>query len=182
LQIKIVSLDAELRTAKNGKTYKALTVVYKGDSGKIENKLLLPFGDNERTAKILAEAEIGSVWDVTPVKNASGYWDWPTVTPSSGALVSAPSASPATGRSAPAENRFETAEERAKKQVYIVRQSSISAAVATLTAGVKTPPDPKQVIETAKQYEAYVFDTNVEDVVASPAKGSLSDLEDNIDF
>lgn len=183
MQIKIISLDAELKTAKNGKTYKALTVVYKSDSGKIENKTLLPFGGNERSAKLLSEAEIGSVWNVVAEKNPAGYWDWTSVSPSNGSInTSAPSAAPAARREETS-NRFETAEERAKKQVYIVRQSSISAAVATLTAGVKSPPDPKLVIETAKLYEAYVFDTSLgEDVVASPPKGSVAELEDDIDF
>lgn len=183
MQIKIVSLDPELRTAKNGKTYKALTVVYKGDSGKIETKTLLPFGGNERSAKILSEADVGSVWEVVAEKNASGYWDWTSVSPSNGSSGATVSSAPAAARREEASNRFETAEERAKKQVYIVRQSSISAAVATLTAGVKSPPDPKLVIETAKLYEAYVFDTSLgEEVVASPPKGSVADLEDDIDF
>ena len=181
--IKIVSIDAELRTAKNGKSYKALTVIYKGSSGKIENKTLMPFGANERTVKILSEATPGSSWEVTTVKNDAGYWDWPEVAPSNGEPV-AQSASPAKSGTSygGGESRYETSEERAKKQIYIIRQSSLSSAVATLTAGVKTPPSGEQVIALAKQYESYVLDTDIgQEVVASPA--TVADLEDDdIDF
>jgi hypothetical protein len=183
LNIKIVSLDTELKTAKNGKTYKALTVVYKGPSNKIETKTINPFGPSQRTVEILSEATPGQTYEVEAVKNDAGYWDWVNPRLSDGASASPMEAAPRPtgGRTAtPEPSRFETPEERAKKQVYIVRQSSISAAVASLSVGSKAALDPQKVIETAKQYEAYVFDTEYAAAEAPKAESDLPD--DDIDF
>jgi hypothetical protein len=54
---------------------------------------------------------------------------------------------------------WETPEERALKQVYIVRQSSIANAIALLAVeGPGITPDVEWVIATAKTFENYVFD------------------------
>ena len=77
---------------------------------------------------------------------------------------------------------FETREERAAKQVYIVRQSSLTAAIATMTPGSKTALNPEDVINVAKQYEQYVF--TKEDVTEVVAKEipSLEDIDDDIPY
>lgn len=71
---------------------------------------------------------------------------------------------------------FETPEERAKKQVYIVRQSSISNAISLLTTGAKVPPATSAVIALAKELEAYVFDSGAVDKPAS-----FEDMADDLD-
>lgn len=180
--IKIVSIDAELKTAKNGKTYKALTVVYKNREGKIETKTINPFGPGQNTVSILSEATTGQYYEVQTVKNDAGYWDWvdPRVTDGQAASSPAAAPSPASRASSGGENRFETSEERAKKQVYIVRQSSLSNAVETLAVGSKTTLDPKKVIEVARLYEAYVFDTAIEEPAQATKASEFTD--DDIDF
>ena len=179
--IKIVSIDAELKTAKNGKTYKALTVVYKNREGKIETKTINPFGPGQNTVSILSEATTGQYYEVQTVKNDAGYWDWVDPRVTDGQAASSPAApSPASRASSGGENRFETSEERAKKQVYIVRQSSLSNAVETLAVGSKTALDPKKVIEVARMYEAYVFDTAIEEPAQATKASDFTD--DDIDF
>lgn len=179
--IKIVSIDAELKTAKNGKTYKALTVVYKNREGKIETKTINPFGPGQNTVSILSEATTGQYYEVQTVKNDAGYWDWVDPRVTDGQAASSPAApSPASRASSGGENRFETSEERAKKQVYIVRQSSLSNAVETLAVGSKTALDPKKVIEVARLYEAYVFDTAIEEPAQATKASEFTD--DDIDF
>lgn len=64
---------------------------------------------------------------------------------------------PPAGNGAARTSTYETPEERAKKQVYIVRQSSLSNALTALAIGAKTPPKPDEVIELARKYEDYVF-------------------------
>ncbi len=59
---------------------------------------------------------------------------------------------------------YETPEERAKKQVYIVRQSSLSVARDNLAVGAKSPPDAESIIALARKFEAYVFDTKLPSV------------------
>jgi len=191
LLIKIVAVSTEMKTNAKGTSYKALTVDFRDDSNKLSSKTINVFGAQKRTGEILEEASPGQVYEVTAVKNNAGYWDWidariTTEQLGSTSTVSAAQASskPQTNTGASSGGRgFETPEERAKKQVYIVRQSSLANAVATLSVGVKTPPAPEDVIKVARLYEGYVFDTNVgaEDVVKAPA--SVADLQDDdIDF
>lgn len=185
--IKIVAVSTEMKTNAKGTSYKALTVDFRDDSNKLSSKTINVFGAQKRTGEILEEASPGQVYEVTAVKNNAGYWDWTdaritTEQMGGGSQVSAaqPAAkSQVTGSSSSGGRGFETPEERAKKQVYIVRQSSLANAVATLSVGVKTPPAPEDVIKVARLYEGYVFDTNVgaEDVVKAPA--SVADLQDD---
>ena len=47
-------------------------------------------------------------------------------------------------------SNFETPEERAKKQVYIVKQSSISNALVVLSVGAKAPPSAQSILDLAQ--------------------------------
>jgi len=162
LLIQIIATSVETKPTTKG-SYQQLEVTYKNltYSGKVESKKLMSFGANAGAFKTLAEATNGSQWEVTVVKNAQGYNDWPTVVPSSGATEATPSpqTSGAQARSQPGQTRstYETPEERAQRQILIVRQSSVSSAVSLLTAGAKSPPKASDVIATAKELEAYVF-------------------------
>jgi len=72
-------------------------------------------------------------------------------------------------------NPNETPEERAKKQVYIVRQSSLSNAISMLASNsvvLKKGFTTQDAIETARQFEAYVFGND-------PIKG-LMEMEDDV--
>lgn len=182
--IKVISIESDYAVTKKGDSYKVVTVVYKNRDGKVESKKLMPFGDTKKTAEILGEATAGQIYEVDTKKNDAGYWDWLNPRVSSGDMSAPPSggaAQPASrGTSSPEPSRFESAEERAKKQVYIVRQSSLSNAVETLAVGSKTALDPKKVIEVARMYEAYVFDTEIAEVGATKAVPDLPD--DDIDF
>lgn len=109
----------------------------------------------------------GAEIEVTTGKNKSGYNEWVSVNAVGAAGQSNTDSSPSTpttGSSAVrvSGSNYETREERANRQVLIVRQSSLSAAVASLTPGAKSALDPEAVIETAKQFEEYVFSTNDE--------------------
>ncbi|HET8688881.1 MAG TPA: hypothetical protein VFM18_19905, partial [Methanosarcina sp.] len=46
---------------------------------------------------------------------------------------------------------------RDRRQVLIVRQSSLTNAIAVLTAGSKTPPDPEAVKKLAQEFVDFVF-------------------------
>lgn len=54
---------------------------------------------------------------------------------------------------------FETKEERARRQVLIVKQSSLSAAITSLSPGAKAALDPKAVTELAQVFTDWVLDT-----------------------
>jgi hypothetical protein len=102
--------------------------------GKTEGKKIMSFGAGANAFKALKDAKLGQVFSIDAQKNeTTGYWDWVSASlgnsTSSGA--STPVASP--------KSNYETSEERAKKQVYIIRQSSISSAVSLLKSDKKVP-------------------------------------------
>lgn len=143
------------------KPYQLLTVIYKNLSfnNKVEEKKILPFGAQGDTFKILADAQPNDEFEVAYVKNDKGYNDWVSAVRSTGEMSEdVPSTSAASVSPRPAaRSNYETPEERQARQVYIVRQSSITAALGTLSIGQKAPLNPQEVISVAKIYESYVF-------------------------
>lgn len=158
--IEIVTVTCSTVPTAKG-SYECLEVYHKKDGEAQKPKKVMSFV-NKEVFNTLKKASAGDVFTVTAEKDAKDYWQWTKVV--SGA---APSSSSSSASSAPAGkvvgSNWETAEERAKKQVYIVRQSSISAAVALL-ADSKIKATPEDVIATAKKFEAYVFATELADI------------------
>lgn len=155
IQISILSVTNETLTNKKGGTYQKLTVAFKGDKG-VQGKDIFDFAAKD-VYEALVTAKNGEVYTVSMAKEAGRdgkeYWNWKSVTKSNGSVQQQQK----TGNTVPTKSTYETPEERAKKQVYIVRQSSITAAIATLSIGSKSALKTGEVIETAKQYEAFVF-------------------------
>jgi hypothetical protein len=132
---------------------------------------------------VLSKASAGETYEITVVKEGQ-YNNWTNAVKSDGAASSVRSASTSgvTPTTSP-KSTYETPEERAKKQVYIVRQSSLSTAVDLLSVGSKSRPDVKEVIDVASQLEAYVFGNNEVKVGADAyVPAQPSDLDDDIPF
>jgi len=165
LNITILSVTITTTPTKTG-SYQMADVAYKNNSfgGKIEGKKVMSFGATAEGFKTLALAQPGETYEVTVVKNDKGYNDWVKMT-KAGAVDANQQPTAATGpgnqpqRAATAAPRstYETPEERAIKQVYIVRQSNLNTASNLLSVGAKTPPTVEKVLEVAKQFEDYVF-------------------------
>lgn len=153
--VKVVSVNREDVPNKNGKgTYGKLTVAYRNDQGKLAEKPLLSF-TNPAVFKAFEGANPGDEINVKSEK-VGDYWNW------TGLLTGDEAPQHTTmGTSSPATkstgSTYETKEERALKQRYIVKQSSISAAVAILTVGAKSAPSTKDVIALADEFVDYVF-------------------------
>ena len=92
----------------------------------------------------------GATLNVTTTKDAAGYWQWTGIGDDN--TPSTQETKPASGGRVTGSN-YETKEERAARQVFIIRQSSLSTAVELLGTGSKVD----DVIATAKEFEAYVF-------------------------
>lgn len=154
--IEIVAVEQEERKSGSGTgSYNMLTVTYKSN-GRVAEKKIMSFV-NPSVFEGMKGLDKGDVREVTSVKNEkTGYWDWTAVgaegsAPPPSALASSPTATTrVTG------STYETKEERAVKQRYIVRQSSISNAIASLGANLGVLKS-KDVIKLAKEYEEYVF-------------------------
>jgi hypothetical protein len=183
IQIEILNQKTVTKTSKTGKPFTQLEVAYKNLSfqGKVEGKNIMSFGATAEAFKTLATAQPLEVYDIEIVKNQAGYNDWvsakKSVAGSSPAQATSSQSSSlgTTAPSTPVRSTYETPEERAKKQIYIVRQSSISSAASLLLAGAKSPPKVADVIDVAKQLEDYVFGANT--IIDKPQ--SLADLEDS---
>ena len=172
MQIQIIATSVETKPTQKGTSYQLLEVTYKNLTyqGKVESKKLMSFGANASAFKALANAQAGQLYDVTVVKNDKGYNDWTAIAASTGESSAAPAATKAGGAATSAgRSTYETPEERAQRQVYIIRQSSISSAIATLAVGAKSLK-PEDVLAVAKQYENYVFD------VKDPGPSGFEDL------
>jgi len=172
IQIKVISVEVSTQKTQKG-SYDIAEVTYKNLTfqDKVEAKKVVSFNHKE-VFNTLKHAAQGAVFTVQRVKNDAGYWDWVSLgddVPES----AAPSSSSGGKTMATPKSTYETPDERAKKQVYIVRQSSINAAIATLKTDKKNPTV-DEVLEVARHYEDYVLDTEV-----APVKAALPELPDD---
>lgn len=166
-----------------------LEVAYKNLTfqGKVESKQLFDFGVQKDSFKTLAVGQIGQVYEVDVVKNDAGYNDWVKVNKSDGTVSTSngsttpPRISAGTvGTPAPVKSTYETPEERAKKQIYIVRQSSLSNAIDLLSVGAKSQPKVEAVIETARAFEEFVFGTSSTAAVVAKDFSGFDDFAEDV--
>ena len=162
MNITILSVQTTTQTAKSGKPYQQLEVAFKNNTfGKVESKKIMPFGAQKAAFDALANAATGAVFEVTVVKNDAGYNDWTAISqavPGSPAPQAAGSINkPTAGNAVQVKSTYETADERAKKQVYIIRQSSLSAAIGSLSVGAKSALKASDIIAVAEEYYAWVM-------------------------
>ena len=171
MQIQILSVDVTTKTSAKGKNYQNAEVAYKNfDSGKVESKNITQYSD---VFRIVAEANPNQTFDVHTQKDDAGYWQWKSMKRIvlEGDAQKAPdllksAATPAGSYSKPT---YETPEERAQKQVYIVKQSSISNAISVLSLGAKTPPPTtEQVLQLAQTFTDWVFQSPKLSLEATP--------------
>lgn len=153
--MKIKILDVAIEHVKNGKKQYSKAQVAYSHEGQARTQNIISFANPSIFAKV--QEKVGQEVEVTITKNAAGYNEWASlddVSATSQSVSSAPvSASPA-GVVRTTGSNYETPEERARKQVYIVKQSSITAALTFLKGEAETP---EQVLEVAQVFVDYVF-------------------------
>lgn len=177
IQIQFIDVSVE----DKGK-YKMAEVTFKDlAKGQTSSKKLMSFS-NPVVYKTLVDAKKGEVYTIEMQKNDKGFWDWVAASIANSVNAgSTGSPEPITKASGSAsftspKSTYETPEERAQKQVYIVRQSSISAAIDTLKTDKKNPTK-EEVVATAQFYESFVFGVGV----APPKLADLPTLEEDED-
>lgn len=185
MKIQILSIEVNNATSKGGKPYEQLVVAYKDldFGGKVASKTIMPFGFQKETFTILKGAKPAEVFDVEVQKNEAGYNDWIKATKGSAQTVAA-SAPATSATSTPSKaGGWETPEERKAKQTFIVRQSSLTNAIATLTVGRKGEIKPEEVIELAQRYESFVFSEDRAREIIQQDVGRIEDItEDPLPF
>jgi hypothetical protein len=157
---KITVIRSTKTTAEKG--YPIVELAYKTDDGKTKGMKIFGFGAQKEVAAVAGAAQTGDVLEAVFQQNQKGYWEFaslkntgeaqptPAVGGSSGNVSGGASGGSRGGN-------WETSEERAQRQVMIVRQSSLSTAVQFMEVA-KIKPTPDDVINTAKIFEAYVLD------------------------
>lgn len=178
LEITVVSVELDVAIEKNaGGTYKGFRLAYRDASGSLKEKTAhmnsLKFNPTLKTAlsnlaagdkAVLTMEKEGDFWNIKSIVKDGQVSAKPTNdTPASAGTKVTATASP--------RSTYETPEERAKKQVYIVRQSSISSAIDLLTLQGDKKVDVTKVIETAKELEKYVFGDAFDDGSLTFMKG-----------
>lgn len=158
INIEILDVTVEEVPRPSGKgSYEKATVAYKNSEGKVEAKTLMDWANKEVWPTIV-KAKKGDTFSIDREKNAKGFWDWVGIAKQDGVVTpSAPS-------KAPAKPTYETPDERAQRQVYIIRQSSLTNAINLLGEGAKV----EDVLKTATIFVDYVMQTSMADMPDDP--------------
>ena len=171
MQIQLIS-NANVNSVPTAKgSYQVAEIAYKRD-GKVEGRKVMSFV-NKSVFDIISKAKEGDIFDVTTEKDNKGYWQWTAIVASgAGETGTSGATSPSVAKTV--RPTYESAEERAAKQIYIVRQSSIANAIQYHTLLKGKDNGVENVLATAKQFEDFVF--------AKEEKGAFEDMTDDIPF
>lgn len=150
----------DVKIEKHPKGYSVANVSYTRD-GRESTRQIMSFVNVDVFKALSNMRDFPNEVNVVMVKNEkSGYWDWVGIERNDqvkGQDSERKSSKPTGGKVIG--SNYETPEERAKRQVFIIRQSSISSAIEYFKA-----KDPKgteksvsDVLEVARDFEEYVM-------------------------
>jgi hypothetical protein len=160
IKIQVLNVSVNTGTTKTGKPFQTAEVAYKNltNQGKVESKKVTEYVG---AFKVAAQAAAGQVYDVMTEKKGE-FREWISMERvldgGQANTAPAPSAPTSVGSTTAYKSTYETPEERAKKQVYIVKQSSLSVAAHLRSVGAKTPPALDDVIADAQKLVDWVLD------------------------
>lgn len=157
--MKIKILNVDINDAGTGtKKYQVAEVLYDTNGNKRTFKIF-SFA-NPAVFKTVKDAKNGDFFEVKVEKNDKGYDSWAAIEASDGSASASTPAAAVSGKTGGASfsGDRESKDEREARQRYIIRQSSLSNAIAVLTAGAKAPPKVEEVTELAEKFVAFVFD------------------------
>lgn len=145
INIKVVSIEPGIKESK-GKRYEKVNVIYR-EEGKqgISARDILDFVPVYDT---FLNAKPGDTFSVERVKNGD-FWNWTAVHRQDGFKEDEVK----TQTNKPS---YQSAEEREKVQVFIIRQSSLAQAVALYNKRELDQQDVEDVLSIAEQFENWV--------------------------
>lgn len=172
-----ITVDVNNVSVEDKGKYKIAKVSFTRD-GKENTTNVMSFGDGADVFLTLVAEKRGR-FEVTLKQNGK-YWNWVAVKKVSADV--APSSSVSTPQHNTSSRSFETAEERAERQVLIVRQSALDRAVGTLSVGAKVPPKREDVTDLAQYYADWVFNKPQGRNILPVGTSGVIDIEDDIPF
>lgn len=140
-RIQIAKLDPVVREAK----YSYIPLTYT-DKGKTFTRKIVSFASVYDT---ISKASVGDFFEIELKKNANGNWEWVNAT-----KVEEGSPTTAAGSTGKSGN-WETSEERARRQILIVRQSCLAQAIAYHNDS-DVEPTTEDILKTAVEFEQWV--------------------------
>lgn len=167
----LVSFEVDVQVAKNGGgTYPGCRLAYRDDQGALKEK---PFHNNVFKFNQSLKTQLSNIKPgegfVAEVEKQGEFWNWQSVQAASAAPVVADKDVPATGKATPYQapkSTYATAEERAQTQIYIVRQSTLTQAIALCAANApyfKKERTTADIISIAKEFESHVMGIEFDD-------------------
>lgn len=164
--MRVIFQEVNVENVVKGKTRYSKAVVTYTSNGRNMQQTLISFTNPDVFATVQKLAA-GQEIEVEITKNDAGYNQWASVKP----IVASDEAAAvgkvaATGGKAPV-SQYETREERQLRQLHIVRQSSISSAVAALTPGAKSALKVDDVLEFAQELVDFVYNDDTEETLVA---------------
>jgi hypothetical protein len=170
VQVTITNVNVEWGGKPPKKWGKA--VVEYTYNGQARKQNVMSFSNPEVFKKV--QELVGQTVDVEVGKNDKDFTEWRSIN-SVGSASTQGTSTQSTSATRVSGSNYETKEERAARQVLIVKQSSLSAAVATLNTGAKSAPPAEAVLALAQQYADWVFET-------APDESGFDTMSNDIPF
>lgn len=154
MKVKILDVNVE-HVVKGKSRYSKATVAY-SYNGEARTQNIMSFSNPDVFAKV--QEKVGQEVEVTVTKNDAGYNQWSAL----GEVGSAPAAAANTatagtgGATRVSGSNYETSAERAARQVYIIKQSSLGHAIELIVAN-KEKATPEDIVKTAQFFVDWVM-------------------------
>jgi len=173
--VKIQEVNVEfVKNGKNGYEVANVNYLYKGDA---KTTKIMSFS-NPQVFKDVQKL-VGKTVEVDTTQNGK-YTNWAKLTP----VAESPDQQPSVGgksdvvKSTTVRSTYETPEERAQRQLMIVRQSSISNAIEVLKHNdLGNQINILTVLEVAQQFVDFVYGKD-----ALPEPERLEDMQDDVPY
>ena len=152
--------DEKKAGARQG--YQKAVVIYTYN-GEPRKQTIVSFSNPAVFKTVTQELTPGQEIEVDVTKNAGGFNEWKSISMNANGNQgsgSAPQAAVAATRVSG--SNYETREERANRQVLIVKQSSLAQAVASYGENVSEMPV-TDILERAQTFADWIFEQNKED-------------------
>lgn len=183
----VVSVEFDQTIPKvNGGSYQGTRLMYRDDGGQLkeQNFTNQTLKYNAQIKSTLSNLSAGEKFVMIKEKEGE-FWNVKSIQKANEVVVGGPQISAQAKPTTSPKSTYETPEERARRQVLIVRQSSISSAVEFVNGLSKTAEHtPEKVVEVARIFESFVMGTDEAgmETARSLATKALVEMEDNIPF